>query len=95
MFKVWWDNEAPQITIERLDKPAHCYDIETEEVTEKPWFHEVKRYFEAQEYPEGARMRVYHGPSPSVHRESRKSTGPAPNGPYNCYPDPLFRLIHF
>ena len=54
MFKVRWDNEAPQITIERLDEPAHCCDIETEEVTDKPWFHEVKRYLEAQEYPEGA-----------------------------------------
>ena len=54
MFKVKWDNEAPQITIERLDEPAHCCDIETEEVADKPLFHEVKRYVEAQEYPEGA-----------------------------------------
>ena len=30
MFKVNWDNEAPRITIERLDEPAHCCDIETE-----------------------------------------------------------------
>ena len=27
IFKVRWDNEAPQITIERLDEPAHCYEI--------------------------------------------------------------------
>ena len=54
MIKVNWDNEAPQITIERLDEPAHYCDIEIEEVTEKPWFHEVKRYLEAREYPEGA-----------------------------------------
>ena len=47
MFKVRWDNEAPQITIERLNEPAHCCDIETEEVADKPWFHEVKRYLEA------------------------------------------------
>ena len=53
MFKVRWVKEAPQITIERLDEPAHCYDIETEEVADKPWFHEVKRYLEAQEYPVG------------------------------------------
>ena len=39
IFKVNWDNEAPQITIERLDEPAHCCDIETEEVADKPWFH--------------------------------------------------------
>ena len=54
MFKVRWDNEAPQITIKRLDEPAHCCDIEIEEVADKLWFHEVKRYLEAQEYPEGA-----------------------------------------
>ena len=54
MFKVRWDNEAPQITIERLDEPAHCCDIGTEEVSHKPCFHEVKRYLETQEYPEGA-----------------------------------------
>ena len=49
-----WDNEAPQIIIWKLDEPAHCCDLETKEVTEKPWYHEVKRYLEAQEYPEGA-----------------------------------------
>ena len=54
MFKVRWDNEAPIITIERLDEPAHCYEVDTDEVEEKPWFHEVKRYLEAQEYLEGA-----------------------------------------
>ena len=54
MFKLNWDNEAPQITIERMDEPAHCHDINTEEVVDRPWFHEVKRYLEAQEYPEGA-----------------------------------------
>ena len=54
MFKVSWDNEAPRITIQRLDEPAHCYEIDTEEVANKTWFHEVKRYLEAQEYPEGA-----------------------------------------
>ena len=51
MFKVKWDNEAPRIIIEKLDEPAHCCDLETEEVTEKPWYHEVKRYLETQEYP--------------------------------------------
>ena len=54
MVKVRWDNEASRITIERLDKPAYCYEIDIEEVADKPWFHEVKRYLEAQEYPEGA-----------------------------------------
>ena len=54
MFKLNWDNEAPQITIERMDEPTYCCEIDTEEVVDKPWFHEVKRYLEAQEYPEGA-----------------------------------------
>ena len=53
MFKVKWDNEVPCIIIERLDEPAYCYEIDTEEVVDRPWFHEVKRYLEAQEYPEG------------------------------------------
>ena len=47
-------HEAPRITIGRLDEPAHCYEIDTGGVEEKPWFHEVKIYLEAQEYPEGA-----------------------------------------
>ena len=36
MFKVRWDNEAPQITIERLDEQAYCYKIDTEGVVDKP-----------------------------------------------------------
>ena len=36
-----------------LDEPAYCYEIDTKEVADKPWFHEVKRYLEAQEYLEG------------------------------------------
>ena len=52
MFKVNWDNEAPKITIERFDELTHFYEIDTDE--EKTWYHEVKRYLEAQEYPEGA-----------------------------------------
>ena len=39
MFKVKWDNEAPMITIERLDEPAHYYELDTD--TEKLWYHEV------------------------------------------------------
>ena len=38
-----WDNEAPQITIERMDEPAHCHEINTGEVVEQPWFHEIKK----------------------------------------------------
>ena len=38
----------------RLDEPTYYYEVDTEEVVDKPWFHEVKRYLEAQEYPKGA-----------------------------------------
>ena len=48
MFKIDWDNEAPQITIEGMDEPAYYHEINTEEVVDQPWFHEVKRYLEAQ-----------------------------------------------
>ena len=43
MLKVTWDNEAPRITIERLDESAHCYKVDTGGVEKKPWFHKVKR----------------------------------------------------
>ena len=46
MFKIKWGNEAPQITIERMDEPAYYHEIDTEEVMDKPWFHEVRRYLE-------------------------------------------------
>ena len=32
MFRFRWDNESPQITIERLDEPAHFYEVDTDEV---------------------------------------------------------------
>ena len=54
MFKLNWDDEAPQISIEKMDELAHCHEINTDEVVDQPWFHEVKRYLEVQEYPEGA-----------------------------------------
>ena len=49
MLKVRWENEAPRITIERLDELAHCYEVDVDRVEEKPWFHEVRIYLEAQE----------------------------------------------
>ena len=38
MFKLNWDKEAPQITIKRMVEPAHCHEINTEEVMDQPWF---------------------------------------------------------
>lgn len=53
MFKVKWENEAPSIVILKLDEPAHCCEIER--VTDdKPWFYDIQRYLEKQEYPKGA-----------------------------------------
>ena len=49
MFKVKWENEALTIIIKRFDEPAHWYELDNGE--EKPWYHEVRRYLEAQEYP--------------------------------------------
>ena len=54
MLKVIWDNEALQITIERMDEPAYCHEVDTEELVDKPWFQEVKRYLKSQEYLKGA-----------------------------------------
>ena len=50
MFKVKWRNEAPAIHIDHLDEPAHCLEIEVE-YDDKPWFYDIKRYLEKQEYP--------------------------------------------
>ncbi|XP_050897367.1 uncharacterized protein LOC127104212 [Lathyrus oleraceus] len=57
MFEISWDDEAPKITIDRFEKPAYCNEIDTEGGEEKPWFYEVKRYLETQEFPEGASVK--------------------------------------
>ena len=44
MFKLNWDNEAPQITIERMDEPAHCHEINTEGVVGRHWFHGISKH---------------------------------------------------
>src|ERR1043165_5768431 len=53
MFKVKWANEAPSITIERLDEPGYCMMVD-EEIDGKPWFYDIKQYIEKGEYPERA-----------------------------------------
>ncbi|XP_058764695.1 uncharacterized protein LOC131638163 [Vicia villosa] len=41
MYQVKFPNEAPQITIMRLDRPAHVFAVEI--ITDdKPWFHDIK-----------------------------------------------------
>ncbi|XP_050889304.1 uncharacterized protein LOC127094523 [Lathyrus oleraceus] len=53
MFKVKWANETPSISIMRLDELAFCYNND-EVRDDKPWFFDIKRYSEKQEYPEDA-----------------------------------------
>lgn len=53
MFKVKWDNEAPSIVILKLDEPAHCCEVEVIP-DDKPWYYDIQRFLEKQEYPEGA-----------------------------------------
>ena len=53
MFKVILDNEDPHITLERLDEQFYCHELDSEDVMDKPRFHEVQRNLKAQEYPEG------------------------------------------
>ena len=37
-----------------MEEPTYCHEIDIEEVVDKPWLHEVKRYLETHEYPKGA-----------------------------------------
>lgn len=53
MLKVKWKNEACVICIDHLDEPAHCLEMKAE-FNNKPWFYDIKRYLEKQEYPERA-----------------------------------------
>ncbi|XP_050920136.1 uncharacterized protein LOC127137752 [Lathyrus oleraceus] len=51
IFRVEWAIKAPSINIMRLDEPAFCYTND-EARDDKPWFYDIKRYLEKQEYPE-------------------------------------------
>ncbi|XP_050890884.1 uncharacterized protein LOC127096343 [Lathyrus oleraceus] len=53
MFKVKWANEVSSIRIYYLDEPSYCLAAE-EELNGHPWFYDIKRYLEKQEYPENA-----------------------------------------
>ena len=60
MFKVSYLNNAPNIRILHYKEPAHVFPVHcltTKDVTdEKPWYFNIKRYLEKQEYPEGAKI---------------------------------------
>lgn len=50
MYQVNFHNEAPQIMIRRLDRPAHVFAVEAE-VDDKPLYHYIKYFLQSQEYP--------------------------------------------
>ncbi|XP_050875895.1 uncharacterized protein LOC127079552 [Lathyrus oleraceus] len=50
MYKLIWPNHQPNIEIRRFNEPAH-YLTTAEESDDKPWFFDIKRYLEEQEYP--------------------------------------------
>ncbi|KAI5401816.1 hypothetical protein KIW84_066329 [Lathyrus oleraceus] len=37
-----------------MDRPAYVFAVDTASDDEKPWYYDIKRYLETQEYPEGA-----------------------------------------
>ena len=53
MFKATWPNFEPCITIRHFEEPAYYLAIE-EGPDNKPWFYDIKRYLEKQEYPENS-----------------------------------------
>lgn len=46
-------NEAHPITIQHLDEPTYCLVIKAK-TDGKPWFNNIKRYLEKEEYPADA-----------------------------------------
>ena len=55
MVKLW--NEVPNITVMRLDRPAHIFAIE-EVKDDKPWYFDIKNFLQNQVYPPGASVNV-------------------------------------
>ena len=55
MVKVTWPNYELHITIRRFEEPVYWLAIK-ERPNNKPWFYDIKRYLEKQEYPENASM---------------------------------------
>ncbi|XP_058727787.1 uncharacterized protein LOC131599463 [Vicia villosa] len=53
MFKVNHWNDMPTVRITRLERPAYVFATEAV-IDDKPWFHDIKRFLQTQEYPLGA-----------------------------------------
>ena len=56
MCKMRHWNDVPLIKIEHLERPAYVFAIEAA-TDEKPWFFDIKRFLQSQEYPPGASNR--------------------------------------
>ena len=50
VVKYW--NEVPNITVIRLDRPAHVFVVE-EVKDDKPWYYDIKCFLQSQIYPPG------------------------------------------
>ena len=53
MFKVNHLNDVPRVNIMRLERPAYVFATEAV-IDDKPWFHDIKRFLQTQEYLLGA-----------------------------------------
>ncbi|XP_050909175.1 uncharacterized protein LOC127122944 [Lathyrus oleraceus] len=53
MFKVKWKNEAPSFHLNYLDEHAYLLAAE-DEANGHPWFYDIMRFLENQEYPKDA-----------------------------------------
>ncbi|XP_050909916.1 uncharacterized protein LOC127123764 [Lathyrus oleraceus] len=56
MIVVRWWNDVPNITVMRLDRPAHIFAIE-EVNDDKPWYFDIKNFLQNQVYPPGASVK--------------------------------------
>ncbi|XP_050905515.1 uncharacterized protein LOC127119336, partial [Lathyrus oleraceus] len=56
MIVVRWWNDVPNITVMRLDRPAHIFAIE-EVKDDKPWYFDIKNFLQNQVYPPGASVK--------------------------------------
>ncbi|XP_050892334.1 uncharacterized protein LOC127097890, partial [Lathyrus oleraceus] len=54
MVRRW--NDVPNITVMRLDRPAHIFAIE-EVKDDKPWYFDIKNFHQNQVYPPGASVK--------------------------------------
>ena len=54
MVRLW--SEVPNITVMRLDRPAHVFAVE-EVQDDKPWYYDIKCFLQSQIYPPGASVK--------------------------------------